>query len=135
MNVVVRVLYLYLFAMLGLVFMAIGGVQLLDMGLRALVFKQADALERFESPPTPMFMTERADRLANDTALTPQERELVRQSIRDYQQWSERRRHVDPVVARRQRTAANSLALILIGLPIYLYHWRLITVRRKQLPG
>lgn len=131
MNAVVRVLYLYLFAMLGLVFMAIGGVQLIDMGLRALVFKQADAMERMESPPMPMWATERAERIAADTGFTEREREMVRQSIREYEQWLERRKNFDPVVARRQRTAANSLALILVGLPIWLYHWRMITARRR----
>jgi hypothetical protein len=136
MTVVVRTLYLYLFAMLGLIFVAIGGVQLLDMALRATVFRQADALERLEMPPTPYFMSERADRLASDTQLTADERAQIRQTLRDYQQWQERRQRVDPVVARRQRQAANSLAMILVGLPIYLYHWRLIRreadARRKR---
>lgn len=106
---VVRVLYLYLFAMLGLVFMAVGGVQLIDMGLRAYVFKQADALERLDARRE--FVQPVNDKVVNDTA---------------YQQWVAERRKIDPVKARRQRTAANSLALILVGLPIYLYHWRLI---------
>ena len=136
MNVVVRTLYLYLFAMLGLIFMAIGGVQLLDMALRATIFRQADALERLEMPPTPMFMTERGDRLGRDSMLTADERAQIRQALREYQDWQERRRRIDPVVARRQRQAANSLAMILIGLPIYLYHWRLIRreaeARRKR---
>lgn len=134
MSTVVRMLYLYLFAMLGLIFMAIGGVQLLDMGLRALIFKQADAMERWEVPPTPMFMTERAERVAGDTAFTPREREMVRQSIREYEQWQERRKNFDPVLARRQRTAARSLALIIVGLPLWLYHWRMITAARRRTP-
>jgi hypothetical protein len=126
MTAVVRTLYLYLFAMLGLIFVAIGGVQLLDMTLRALVFKQADAMERYEMPPMPMTATERLDRYTKDPELSVREREMIRQSIREYEQWTERRRRIDPVVARRQRQAANSLAMILVGLPIYLYHWRLI---------
>lgn len=138
MNVVVRTLYLYLFAMLGLIFMAIGGVKLLDMALRATIFKQADALERLEMPPTPFFMT-RTEQFANDTMLTADERQLIRQALQEYRQWQERRERVDPVVARRQRQAANALALILVGLPIYLYHWRLIRreaeLRRKRTPA
>jgi hypothetical protein len=132
MTVVVRTLYLYLFSMVGLIFMAIGGVQLLDMGLRALVFKQADAMERLEQPPMPMFVGPRAERFENDTSFTADEKATMRQALQDYKQWEERRKKIDPVVARRQRTAANALALILIGLPIYLYHWRLIRNRKRR---
>jgi hypothetical protein len=86
---IVRTLYLYLFTALGLVFLAIGSVRLLDMALRAAVFKQADAMERMESPPM-MIMNPRIDTWAADTGLTAQEREMLRSWIRDYERWRER---------------------------------------------
>lgn len=131
MSTTVRTLYLYLFSMVGLIFMAVGGVQLLDMGLRALIFKQADAMERLEQPPMPMFMGSRIERFENDSSFTAEEKATMRQALQDYKQWEERRKRIDPVVARRQRTAANALALILIGLPIYMYHWRLIRSKKR----
>jgi hypothetical protein len=76
--------------------------------------------------------------IAADTQLSAAERQQIQQALRDYQQWQERRRTIDPVVARRQRQAATALAMILVGLPIYLYHWRLIrreaAARRRRPP-
>jgi hypothetical protein len=28
-------------------------------------------------------------------------------------------------IAERQRTASNALALLIVGLPVFIYHWRL----------
>ena len=50
----VRTVYLYLFALVGLGLFTTGAVQLLDMGLRAAIFTQADSEERMRSvPPMP----------------------------------------------------------------------------------
>jgi hypothetical protein len=124
----VRILYLYLFALLGLVFTAIGAIRFLDMGLKATIFKQADALERFEPPPVPGFVRRfgESDSVAGRAQLTAEERALLRESIEEYKRWQERRSRVDPVVARRQREASSSLAMILVGLPLYLFQWRII---------
>ena len=44
----------------------------------------------------------------------------------EYERWKEQVARIDPVRARREREAARSLAMILIGLPLYLFHWRII---------
>ncbi len=124
----VRILYLYLFALLGLVFTAIGAIRFLDMGLKATIFKQADAFDRYEPPPVPALVRRpgEIDSLVGRAQLTAEERALLRESIEEYRRWQERRSRVDPVVARRQREASSSLAMILVGLPLYLFHWRII---------
>lgn len=125
----IRTVYLYLLAMLGLVLLTIGGIRLLDMGLKAFVFTQAEQEERFmyQQPPMPVAL-ERVERIGRgeEAELTPEERALVRQWVEDYRSWKERSERVDVIVARRQRTASSSLAMILVGLPLYLYHWGVI---------
>jgi hypothetical protein len=44
----------------------------------------------------------------------------------DYEEWREHRESIDPVIARRLREAARNLSFIIVGLPLYVYHWRLI---------
>ena len=129
-NSIIRTLYLYLFALLGLVFIAIGMIRFLDMGLRATIFRQADAFERYEQPPMP-FVTRMGDvdQLAAKAELTEGEKNALKQSLRDYEQWAEQRRNIDMVTVRRHRDASTSLAMMLVGLPLYLYHWR--TIRRE----
>lgn len=126
----VRTLYLYLFALLGLVFTAIGGIRFLDMGMRVFVFRQADAMERWEQPPLPMLgRIGGGEDLADKAELTADEKRLLREAIAEYKRWEERRSRIDPVKSRRQREASSSLAMILVGLPLYFYHWR--TIKRE----
>jgi hypothetical protein len=132
----VRNVYLYLAALIGLVLVTVGGVRLADLGLRAWVFTAADEEETLHlfQPPLP-FALERVERIAaTDPELTPQQRTLLQQWLVDYERWQERQRRINPITVRRQRTAASSLALILIGLPLYLYHWGLIR-RESRGPG
>lgn len=128
----VRVVYLYLFALVGLVLLTIGGVQLTSLGLRAWVLTEADAEMRVYHMPEPpvRFTAERADRLAADTTLDAETREALRQWAADYQRQRERQEAVDPVRSRRQRDAARALAFILVGLPLFGYHWR--TIRKER---
>ena len=39
---------------------------------------------------------------------------------------------VNYVTAKRHRDASLNLSLILIGLPLYLYHWRIIKKETKN---
>lgn len=123
----IRTLYLYLFAFVGLILVAIGGVRLIDMALRALIFTEAEAQERLFSRQPPYPPVRFRGGAATDTAvLTLEEREQVRAWLQEYEDWRRQAELVDPVTARRHRDAASSLAMILVGLPLYLYHWRLI---------
>ncbi len=127
---VIRTIYLYLFSIIGLVLLVIGAVGLIDMLLKATVFTQAESqrhwMERMPPSPPGAFP---ADRFLEDGALDPKERELLRDWATQYQAWQERGKDYDPVRAQRERDAARNIALIVVGLPLYLYHWR--TVRRE----
>jgi hypothetical protein len=131
----VRTVYLYLLSLVGVLFLTFGGVRLLDMALKAFVFTQADEQERvmMRQPPLP-YALERVERLGDDPSLSAADREAVRQWLADYRQWQARSGRVDPVVARRQATASSSLAMILIGLPLYLYHWGVIRRESRREP-
>lgn len=131
----VRTIYLYLFALIGLALLVTGGVRLVDMGLKMFVFTQAEQEQRllYQRPQLPPVGLEKVADVEDENVepkeevvLTPKEKEQVDRWIADYQDWQEQRSKVDPVDASRQRNASSSLAMILIGLPLYLFHWRLI---------
>ena len=128
----IRVVYLYFFALVGLILLTIGGVQLVSLGLRTYVFTEADAEMRMHYMPEPVmrFSPDRATALASDTTLGPEEREALRNWAADYERQREMREAIDPVKARRQRDAARALAFLIIGLPLFGYHWR--TIRRER---
>ncbi|MDP2641114.1 MAG: hypothetical protein Q8P39_01040 [Candidatus Yanofskybacteria bacterium] len=137
---IIRTIYLYLFALVGLVLIIISGVRFIDMALKAFVFTQVEQEERlWDRAPYPAFSLERVAKDTNGTleqkeeiALTDEEKEFLAQWIVQYNEWQERSARIDPVVVRRQREASNSLAMALVGFPLYLYHWRVIQRQRRE---
>lgn len=136
----IRKIYLYLFSIVGLTLLIIGGIRFIDMGLRAFVFKKADAEKRliYKRPPFPEPLVEnlsnKIDQSKNGEEkifLSNEELDQVKKIIYDYQSWQKQKDAVDPITASRQRDASINLAMILIGLPLYLYHWGLIKKETK----
>lgn len=126
----IRTIYLYIFALLGLVLVIIGGVRFIDMGLKAFVFTQAEEEQRmFYSPRS---YPSNIEGLLDDERLSEDEVGLVKNWIADYEEWQDRAAQVDPIRSRRHREASMSLAMILIGLPLYLYHWTIIKKETKK---
>ena len=132
----VRKIYLYLFSIVGLTLLIIGCVSFLNMGLKAYVFTMADEEVRINSerlPEKPYFIDK--DRVVEDgdieLKLTASQKEQLGYFFQDLEDWQLRKDTLDTVVARRHRDAARNLALILIGLPLYIYHWSLIKKETK----
>ncbi|MEI6690471.1 MAG: hypothetical protein WCL07_01860 [bacterium] len=97
----IRLLYLYLFAFVGLLITTIGSIQMVDLGLKTYVFHVSD----YSYPMTPV--TDANGKLT--------------QSVEDQQKQQE-----VEAVNQRKRTLSTSLAMIAVGIPLYLYHWTTI---------
>jgi hypothetical protein len=122
----IRTIYLYLFALLGLVLLTIGSVRFVNMGLKAFVFTQAEQEEKYRyDMPTP-YPLERLEKVATDEKLTDAEREQIKQWLKEQKEAKEERAKIDYRLVRRHQDASMNIALILVGFPLYLYHWRTI---------
>ena len=123
-----RTIYLYLFALVGLALLTTGAVRFVDMGLKTLIFTKADELQRLYQgmPPMIPYSLEQIEKLQENEALSGEERAALKRWLASYKDWEERRSKIDPVIASRHRDASINLAMILVGLPLYLYHWRII---------
>jgi hypothetical protein len=104
----IRVLYLYLFSFIGLLVAVIGAIQLVNLGLQVYVFQNADQYS-YAVPVMPAGPDGKDRPVSPETAREQQE-----------QQKLDNRR-------QRQRTTSNALAMMIIGIPLYLYHWRMIS--------
>ena len=124
----VRTIYLYLFAILGLVLLIIGGVGFIDMGLKAFVFTEAEKEQRlnYKQPSSIPYSIQKIEKLQDEEELSEEEKTTIKQWLADYKEWKEKQSEIDPVTARRHRNASSNLAKILIGLPLYFYHWGII---------
>jgi len=129
----IRTIYLYIFSLLGLVLLIIGGVRIVNMGLKAFVFTQADEQQRIDFLRPPLYQIETLQKISEGelTQLSAEEKTQIKSMIQSYEAWLERSNEVDPLTSRRHKDASISLAMMLIGLPLYIYHWRMTKKESK----
>ncbi len=104
MKINVRLLYLYLFSFVGLLIIVIGGIRLSNLALKTFVFKDADSYETYPIKD-------------ESSLLSPQEME-------DRQKRDQKR--------QKEREFSEAVSMILIGAPLYLYHWKTIQKEAHQ---
>jgi len=129
----IRTIYLYLFALVGLALLVSGGVRFVNMGLKAFVFTKAeqDMKINYERPISPPMSIEKIEQLSEGAELSESERDQIKNWLEDYRQWEENHEKIDYLTSRRHREAATNTSLILVGLPLYLYHWLIIRRETK----
>lgn len=110
-NLLIAKIYLYSFAFLGLVLVVFGLVRILDLGLKVYVFKQADNFASY-SVGLPEKMA------APGATFSAQEKDDLKK-----EQETAQRKNME---GQRQSTASNSLAMVLVGSPLFFYHWKKI---------
>lgn len=142
----IRTVYLYLFALVGLTLVIIGAVRLLDMGMKIYIFTEADKPDQMrQMPPYPPFGLLETPTPTNKNigagdvkinqkvaTLTEEEKTALNNWEIDYKTWQGDQSKIDYVKSNREKEASNALAFMLIGLPLYLYHWMVIKRDRKE---
>ncbi len=104
----IRRIYLYLFSFIGLVLIVIGCVELVNLGLKAFLFTAADQYYAYPAAPVPQ------DKNSTTTIVAgPSDAQM-----KEYQNTQTK--------SNREGEAANALAMIIVGVPLYYYHWRVI---------
>ncbi len=96
-----RLLYLYLFSFVGLLISVIGSIQIVDLTLKTYVFKVSEYSYYPEAVPVE----------GGKPTISPE---------------VQKKRNEDEAANQRKRQLSNSLAMIVIGAPLYLYHWKTI---------
>lgn len=104
----IRRVYLYLTSLIGLILIIIGTVQLVNLALKTWVFTKAD--EQFH------YCIDR------ETKRPLKEGEEVPKPTEE-EKAEQRRQCEEEKTARRQADAARSIAFIVVGAPVWFYHW------------
>ncbi|MBI2448235.1 hypothetical protein HYV44_01585 [Candidatus Microgenomates bacterium] len=128
----IKTVYIYFFSFLGLIFMAISLISFLDMGLKAYVFTKADQDQKLAYSPPPTPYIEEIENLKEKRNITEAQKINIDEWLADYEKWQSDQGKIDYVVSSRHEQAANNLAMLLVGLPMYLYHWRLAKKESKN---
>lgn len=130
----IRTIYLYLFTLVGLALLISGSVRFVNMGLKEFVFTKAEQDMKIDymRPMSPPMSIEKIQQAEEGLALTESERLQIRNWLEDYEEWEDQREEIDYLTSRRHRDAATNTSLILVGLPLYLYHWFIIKRETKD---
>lgn len=115
MNLTLRKVFLYIFASIGLILCIIGLVSLINLGLRTYVFTKSDY-----PCGSPSY-----------ARLTPaEEQQGMTQEEKEKQEAEAKQICEDGRTSEKQRSAANAIAMLIVGVPLYIYHWN--TIRRDK---
>lgn len=99
----IRLLYLYLFSFVGLLITIIGSVQITDLVIKTYIFKVAD----YTYYPEPVMYPD-GKQIATISSEVLDKRNRTEQEN------------------QRKRQLSTSLSMILVGIPLYFYHWNTI---------
>lgn len=104
MTISIRTLYLYLFSFIGLFIVVIGAIRLVNLTIKTFIFPDSDrysyAIPKMVNPDG----TKETDE-ERDVRLSEAEKDITRQ---------------------RQRELTEGISFILVGVPLYAYHWKVI---------
>ena len=126
----IRTIYLYVAALVSLIFVAVGIGTILNTVLKAYAFPKAEkgGYSRCNQQP-PVYALDK-NNLAEVS--TEEQKIMLDNIIKDYEQWKKDNAEGECYSQERQNNIVNALTMIIIALPIYLFHWRLIKKDKEE---
>lgn len=128
-----RKIYLYLFSLVGLSLIIIGTVGFINLGLQLTFFKEAlEYRYGVYQPPYPYWLDSvKLDEAINKIELTEEQQKTLLQWQTEFKRYQEKAKSLGylPYVAD---SFTRNLAMLIVGIPVYLYHWGLIKKEHKE---
>jgi hypothetical protein len=113
-----------------LIFLAIGIGNLLNTTLKASFFTEAEKRDYSVCNVQPYFSMPDVKNLEN--AATDEQKAQISSLVADYQNWKQQNTGEECYKAERQKKIVDALTMIVVSLPIYLFHWSFIIRERKN---
>jgi hypothetical protein len=130
---IVMTVYLYTVSLIALIFFAVGMGQLINTSLKAFIFTDAEKRDYSVCSNQPyMYSSVDAQKLSQSPALTIDEKTQITNMITDYEAWKARNTGDVCYKAEREKRMLDSITMILIAFPIYLFHWRMARKERQE---
>ncbi|MCX8094717.1 MAG: hypothetical protein N3D74_00795 [Caldisericia bacterium] len=128
-----RKIYLYLFSLVGLTLIIIGTVGFINLGLQLTLFKEAlEYKYGVYQPPYPYWLEGiKLNETIEKIELTDEQKKALLQWQTEFERYQEKAKSMGylPYVAD---SFTRNLAMLIVGIPVYLYHWGLIKKEHKE---
>lgn len=109
---IIKLIYLYLFSLIGLILIVTASVKLVNLALKAFIFTEADQYYAYP-------VTKPSSAVKDGEYIEPDPAELAMFNRRQLTQ-------------QRERETSDALAMLIVGVPLYVYHWRLVTNKKDE---
>ena len=129
----IRTVYLYLAALISLIFVAVGTGTLLNSGMKYLLFPAAETKSYFEcNNQPPMYgYNETANIEKMKGVATEDQKKQLESLLKDYENWKETQSGEKCIAPARQNRLVDAFTMVLIALPVCLVHWRIIKQEKE----
>lgn len=120
---IIKNIYLYLVSFVSLMMITISVANMVDIALKTYLFTKAD--DNFYYPVAPCAVpAPKGTDVSGQEQTTSSLAECAKEGGRMKQQADENR------TAQRQRDLVRDISFLVVGIPLFAYHWRV--VRRKE---
>ncbi|MFA7319452.1 MAG: hypothetical protein WC022_02540 [Parcubacteria group bacterium] len=126
----IRSVYLYLAALISLIFVAVGTGRLLDTALKFYVFPKAEKGGYNQCNQAPPVYN--LDKNAYVNVATADQKIQLENLLRDYDEWKKNNTGEECYSAQRQSETVDAIVMFVIALPILLVHWRIIKKDKEK---
>lgn len=127
----IRTIYLYVAALISLIFTAVGAGTLLNTGMKYYLFSEAEKKSYWECNQQPP-MLGGPDVSAYKTIATEDQKKQLDQLLEDYKNWRENSVGEKCLKPARQNKIVDALTMLIIALPIFLFHWGIIMKEKNE---
>ncbi|MFH1620907.1 MAG: hypothetical protein ABIB04_02365 [Patescibacteria group bacterium] len=121
-SLLIKTIYFYLVSLISLFMVVFSTSDVVNLCLRTWIFPKA-ALNEYREPPCAAMITKVPD--INETEEQFQNRIMLCEQGKVDEK--------EALSIRNQRDAVRDISLIVVGLPLFLYHW--LTIRREKKEG
>lgn len=132
----VRSIYLYLAALISLIFVAVGAGRIINTTLKAYVFPEAEkggyGMCRNEPPMYEIAPMQSVEKTKNSDITTEDQKKQIEALLADYKTWRENNSGDICFKRERQTNYVDSFTMLLVALPLCLLHWRIIKKDKEE---
>lgn len=115
----IKTIYFYLVSLIALLMVVFSTADLINLGLKTWVFPKTN--NNYYGPTCALMVPTPIEKGATQTTATV---DYVKQCEVD------RKNQEDMAIIQNQRDAVRDISMIVVGIPLFLYHW--ITIRRDK---
>jgi len=123
-------IYLYAVALLSLLFLSIGIGNLINTTLKMFIFPEAEKRD-YNICNQYFYPSIELEKIKGLEASSEDQKTKIDNIIKEYENWEKQNTGDNCYKSERQKKLVDALTMILISLPLYMFHWSLI---KKEKP-